>query len=147
MEHTGSCFCGEIEYRVEIEGARIDICHCRDCQIFSGSAFRTSCMVPSSSFHFVRGTPNTFDKTAESGQVRRMAFCGTCGTHLCSMSPLGAQDGYVSVRISTSRQFDQLRPAGELFCSSRVAWLPPLEGMRQFPGMPTGRDLENVDER
>jgi len=137
MQITGSCFCGDIAYAAEMDDLKIGICHCRDCQKFSGSAFRTSGFVPSSRFQFTRGSPSYFDKTADSGAIRRMAFCGTCGTHLCSLPSQDAeQDGYVSLRVATSDQFDQMEIAAELFCASRVAWLADLPGCMQFSGMP-----------
>lgn len=135
MEVTGACFCGAIKYRADIDEARIGICHCRDCQIFSGSAFRLACAADPGAFEIVEGSPRHFDKRADSGGTRRMVFCGDCGTHLCSR-PVGTE-GYVSVRIATSSAFDQLAPVTEIFCDSRVGWLPSLEGARQFPRMPT----------
>ncbi|MCB1690833.1 MAG: GFA family protein [Halioglobus sp.] len=136
MKITGSCFCGLIEYEAELEGEGIGICHCRDCQIFSGSAFRTSGMVSPQRFRFTRGEPKIFAKVADSGAVRRMAFCGECGTHLCSLPEETEEErGYVSIRVASSHQFHQLKPVAELFCASRVSWLSDQEGAAQFDGM------------
>ena len=136
MNISGSCFCGLVEYEAELDGGVIGICHCRDCQIFSGSAFRTSGIVAPQQFKFTRGSPRYFDKKADSGAVRRMAFCGECGTHLCSL-PADEKDGFVSIRVASSHQFDQLKPVAEIFCSSRVPWLSDLEGTTEFDGMMT----------
>jgi hypothetical protein len=134
---TGGCFCRAIEYRANIDPARVGLCHCRDCQIFSGSAFRLSSSAPPGEYEFTKGQPKFFEKVADSGKVRRMAFCDNCGTHLCSMPPESeGEGGYVSMRLSTSDQFDQISPVAELFCASRVAWLDPLEDAAQFAGMP-----------
>lgn len=133
MQLSGSCFCGAVEYEAELDEGMVGICHCRDCQVFSGSAFRMSGIVPPDRFRFTRGTPKHFDKVADSGAVRRMAFCAECGTHLCSL-PLEA-GGYVSVRVASARQFADIKPVAELFCASRVTWLSDLEGAAQFDGM------------
>ena len=86
MKISGGCFCGAVEYESELgEQSWVGICHCRDCQILSGSAFRTSSIADLETFRFTKGTPKFFDKRAESGLVRRLAFCGECGTHLCSL--------------------------------------------------------------
>lgn len=134
MQISGACFCAKIEYEAEIDEGAVAICHCRDCQVFSGSAFRTSGIVPPERFRFTRGSPRYFDKQADSGAVRRMAFCGECGTHLCSL-PTEDQGGFVSIRVATSREFSALRPAMEVFCASRVSWLPGLEGTLAFDRM------------
>ena len=44
MDITGQCFCGAIQYEATVNEQMVGICHCRDCQIFSGSAFRTLCV-------------------------------------------------------------------------------------------------------
>jgi hypothetical protein len=137
MNITGSCFCGDIRYEADLDGKLIGICHCRDCQILSGSAYRTSGTTSMESFRFTQGEPTYFEKTADTGSVRSMAFCGRCGSHLCSM-PMDDSNGwgFVSVRIATSDQFEQLTPVAEIFCQSRVAWLEPIAGLVQFPRMP-----------
>lgn len=137
MKTTGGCFCGSIQYQADIDPNMIGICHCRDCQIFGGSAFRTSAMVPAGNFQFTEGQPAFFDKISDSGAVRRMAFCATCGTHLCSVpTDANAEGAFISVRIATSNDFGELKPAAEVFCDSRVPWLDKLEDAIQFPRMP-----------
>ena len=133
MQISGSCFCESIAYEAELDESGVGICHCRDCQIFSGSAFRTSGIVASGDFRFTRGTPKYFDKTADSGAVRRMAFCGECGTHLCSLP--AEEGGFVSIRVASSHQFSSLQPTAEIYCSSRVGWLSGLEGAVEFDKM------------
>jgi hypothetical protein len=136
MKITGSCFCGAVGYEAEIDEQRVGACHCRDCQIFSGSAFRLAAFVKPEDFRFTHGMPKYFDKTAASGNVRRMAFCGDCGTHL-SASPVEGSSGFVSVRIASANEFHELRPTAEVFCDSAVSWLAPLEGTVRFPRMPS----------
>lgn len=136
MHTTGSCFCGAIEWEAEIDPNMVAVCHCRDCQIFAGSAFRMSGGNPSN-FEFTKGTPKVFEKTADSGNVRRMAFCGNCGTHLASM-PMDDAAGasYIAIRLATCKDFDQLKPVAEIYCDSKVAWQPELEGTLKFPRDP-----------
>lgn len=133
MQISGSCFCGQVTYEAEIDGGAVAICHCRDCQVFSGSAFRTSGIVAPDQFRFTCGTPKYFDKVADSGAVRRMAFCAECGTHLCSFPK--EDGGFVSIRVASAREFPHLKPVAEFFCASRVPWLSGVEGAAEFDGM------------
>ena len=41
MKIEGGCHCGGIRFEAEVDPAAVVICHCTDCQTFSGSAFRT----------------------------------------------------------------------------------------------------------
>ena len=133
MKTAGRCFCGAIEYTAEIDAERLAICHCRDCQIFSGSAFRTAAAVDPAKFRITKGTPRAFDKTADSGNVRRMLFCGDCGTHICSQpSDPSAEGAFVSLRWSTSEDYAKLAPRAEIFCESKRAWMPALADTVRF---------------
>lgn len=136
MEITGQCFCGEIAYRATIDPNRVGLCHCRDCQISSGSAFRVVAAVDPENFAFTNGSPRTFTKVSDRGFKRHLTFCGTCGTQLCAVPDPDSDLQSVSVRLATCDQFAELRPSGEVFCSSRVDWLSPLEGTKQFERMP-----------
>lgn len=133
MKITGRCFCGSLEYEAEMDPGHVGICHCRDCQIFSGSAFRMVGAVAPANFRFTKGDPTYFDKTGDLGGVRRMAFCSRCGTHICALPGANSTVPFVSLRTATADQFEQLVPAVECFCASKVSWLPALDGMQQFP--------------
>ena len=52
--------------------------------------------------------------------------------------PVNPQEAgsFVSLRLSTAREFERFKPAVEVFCDSRVPWLSPLDGAAQFAGMP-----------
>ena len=76
MKIDGRCHCGDITFEAEVDPDAPHICRCTDCQTHSGSAFRMNILA--SAEHFVlRGTPKTYIKTAESGNKRLHAFCGT----------------------------------------------------------------------
>ncbi|MFT4769933.1 MAG: hypothetical protein ACI8RN_003087 [Glaciecola sp.] len=138
MKVNGSCFCGQLKYEADVNPDMVGICHCRDCQILGGSAFRAVAAVPPEELRFTGGRPKYFEKIGDSGDSRRMAFCPECGTHIGSLPDEKGQVPWVSLRIATADQFDQLPPRIELFCKSTVAWLPNLSNAVQFDGMPTG---------
>ncbi len=136
MRITGGCYCGELRYQADITGAPVALCHCRDCQIFGGSAFRLACAVRPDRFEITQGDPKYFEKTADSGRVRRMVFCGTCGTHIGSAPAQSGPRDFFSIRVSTAEQFGELVPSGEVYCRSKLAWMPDLDGTVQYPAMP-----------
>lgn len=137
MKITGGCYCGAIRYEATIDPMLVGVCHCRDCQLFSGSAFRTSSSIPSADFAIVAGQPKTFRKVADNGNVRDAAFCGNCGSHICTYpeNP-DAEGAFVSLRWSTSDQFDQIEPKFEIFCDSKASWVSEVETATQFARMP-----------
>ncbi|WP_436291568.1 GFA family protein [Variovorax sp. LjRoot178] len=79
---AGGCQCGAIRYEVVAAPLRPYVCHCRECQKQSGSAFGISIPVPAGAFHLVSGTPVVWTRTGDSGALLDCAFCGTCGSRV-----------------------------------------------------------------
>lgn len=125
MRVDGSCHCGDVRFEAEIDPKRVGICHCTDCQVFSGSAFRLSVMVAGADFQLRKGQPATYEKTAESGAQRQLIFCSRCGTHLYGATP-GAEREIYSVRVGVLEQRAQLPPRAQIWCRSEMSWLPQL---------------------
>ena len=46
MEIKGGCLCGAVRYTAEADPTSATVCHCRDCQKFTGSVFAALVRVP-----------------------------------------------------------------------------------------------------
>jgi hypothetical protein len=46
MKIEGGCLCGKVRYSADTEPAFVGICHCKNCQKSSGTAFRVVFAVP-----------------------------------------------------------------------------------------------------
>ncbi len=125
MHVTGSCHCKAIRYEAEIDPATAGICHCTDCQVLSGTAFRVTVRAAPGTFRIVAGTPRVYTKTAESGAKREQAFCEHCGSPIYATSP-GPEPRVYSIRGGTLDQRAALRPALQIWTRSRVPWLDAL---------------------
>ena len=75
MKIDGGCHCGNIRYEAEIDPDNVAICHCTDCQVLSGTAYRVVVYVSSDRVKFAGGDAKTYVKTAESGNLRHQVFC------------------------------------------------------------------------
>jgi hypothetical protein len=128
MKITGGCHCGAIRYEAEVDPATAGICHCTDCQILSGTAFRFSIRAAAGSFRIVAGAPRVYTKTAESGILRDQAFCETCGSPIYAATP-GPEPRIYSIRAGTIDQRQALRPAGQIWLRSQLPWLGELAGL------------------
>ena len=133
MNIDGGCFCGAIAYEAEVNPDRVGLCHCTDCQIMSGSAFRTVVATTAEKFRLTKGTLKTFVKTAESGNPRAMKFCGDCGTQMYGCE-VGDDPGRISLRVGTINQREQLIPKRQVWRRSELPWLHQLP---HIPGIET----------
>jgi hypothetical protein len=123
MHIDGACHCGAISFTAEVDPTRVMVCHCTDCQVMSGSAFRAVIAVPVDNFE-LHGEPKRYVKVAESGNRRAQAFCPKCGTPLFATATENAT--WVSVRLGCVRQRAQLRPAAQIWQHSAMPWLSEL---------------------
>ena len=130
MQIDGGCHCGNVRYEADIEPEKVILCHCTDCQIISGTAFRTLVFVPQSRFTLLSGSLKTYIKTADSGNKRVMAFCPDCGTHLYATSVDG-EDKVLGLRVGTARQRGELRPGRQYWCRSALDWVTDLGAIEQ----------------
>jgi len=120
MHVNGSCHCGRICYEADVDPALVSACHCTDCQVLSGSAYRVSVRAPAATFKLTSGTPKTYVKTADSGNRRVHAFCADCGApvYACAL----ADPPFYSLRVGGLQQRAQLPPRQQIWCRSAVPW-------------------------
>jgi hypothetical protein len=123
MKIDGHCHCGEISFEAEVVPTTITICHCTDCQRLTGSAFRANVIAPAAQF-VLRGTPRSYVKTAESGNKRRHAFCGNCGTpvYACAVDDPPSY----SLRVGTITQRAAFKPKRQTWRRSALDWVDAL---------------------
>ena len=130
MKVHGHCHCGVIRYEAEVDPTRVQICHCADCQAFSGSPYRVSVPVPRESFTLVSGTPRIYVKTAASGNKRVQAFCEVCASPVYSAA-LENPPMY-SLRVGCLDERAELPPQKQIWCDSALDWANDIEDLPQI---------------
>ena len=135
MKIDGACHCGYIRVEGEADPEKTTVCHCTDCQVGTGSAFRVNVPVPGATFR-ITGQPATYLKTtAESGNPRLQAFCPRCGSPIYA-APAGDGPKIYNIRVGTTRQREQLVPKVQIWCCSEQHWLTGLDGIRRVDKQP-----------
>jgi hypothetical protein len=135
MKVQGQCHCGAIAYEADADPKGAAICHCRDCQRLSGSAFRVSVFASAESFHLLRGEPRQYIKSGDSGTKRIHAFCGNCGSPIYSCATK-APPTYTLRLGGLDRPSDFFGPSRQIWCRRRLPWIPALEGVTEVEGQP-----------
>jgi hypothetical protein len=127
MKIDGGCYCGSITYEAEVDPEKVEICHCTDCQVFGGSAFRIYALVEGDKFKLLSGQPTRYIKTAEDGTKSARMFCPECGTAVFASAIEGEPRTYVSV--ATARQRNELPPKTQYWVRSAQHWLTELNSL------------------
>lgn len=133
MQISGGCHCGAVTYEAQLDPEKVGICHCTDCQVTSASDYRTIAMVDAKTFRLTGAEPKTYIKTADSGNQRILAFCGTCGTGIYSAATDDPPALY-NLRAGTINQRRDLPPRYEIWCTSALPWVNPVAGAKRYCG-------------
>jgi hypothetical protein len=129
MKVEGRCHCGQIRYTAIIDPDKVTVCHCSDCQMLSGSAYRAAVPAPSATFELRGAQPKIYVKTAESGNKRAHAFCPECGTPIYSAAV--SDPPAFSLRVGCLDQRASLTPRRQIWCCSALGWAANLEDMER----------------
>jgi hypothetical protein len=133
MKIEGRCHCGKIAYEAHVDPALAAVCHCTDCQTFSGSPFRASVPARVADFHLLSGVPKTYVKTADTGNKRLQAFCGDCGSPIYATGVDNPTQ--YNLRIGALKQRAEIVPRKQIWCDSALSWA---QDIADIPGNPKG---------
>lgn len=122
----GGCHCGQFRYSAEVDKTLVRICHCHDCQVLSGSAFRVSVPVEESLFTVEKGVLKSYVKVAASGNKRLQCFCENCGSQIYATSVAADKKRILNLRVGTIEQRQDLIPQTQQWSQSRLTWVDNL---------------------
>jgi len=130
---TGRCLCGQVSYRASGDPLLSCICHCRNCQRYTGSAFEAVVGFPSAAVR-VDGALKTYTDTGESGQSVFRRFCPNCGSGMIAEAVV--LPGVTFVLAGAMDDPAAFRPTMELYCSSAQPWTAEAAQRQRFDKMP-----------
>ncbi|MGH7111129.1 MAG: GFA family protein [Stellaceae bacterium] len=133
MKLSGGCLCGQVRYQAEAEPVFVGVCHCRNCQKQTGSAFNIVVAVPKPALS-VAGVPRTYDDRGDSGKVLSRSFCPQYGSTLFDEAE--AMPGVMMISAGTLDDASGVKPTMEIFCDSAQPWVALGGDQKRFPRMP-----------
>jgi hypothetical protein len=81
-KHSGGCACGKVRFHSIGKPARTGLCHCRYCQLRTGTAFGISVYFKKENLIIESGDLKKYSFTTESGNTFETNFCTNCGTSM-----------------------------------------------------------------
>jgi hypothetical protein len=130
---VGGCLCGKVRYSANAEPVFVGVCHCRDCQKFSGSAFSVVVALPKTALS-VQGKMNTFQKPGDTGKMTERRFCPECGSPV--VEEVAAMPDIVMIGAGTLDDASWVKPGMQIYCDSAQPWVELRGGIQSFAKMP-----------
>lgn len=134
----GGCICGRVRYRVA-EPQIVLICHCRNCQHRTGSAYNLSMLVLRQDFQVLSGETLTCELPGGSGALHRQHVCAHCFTR--THTEMLAHPDIINARPGTLDDASVARPIAQIWTSLAQPWAI-VSGVRAFPENP--EDVEGL---
>ena len=131
---AGGCQCGAVRYEIRGDPVSLYVCHCRECQKQSASAFGISVIVMRADFRLRRGEVKVWSRATDRGGTLACAFCPGCGLRVWHEG-IGATD-MISVKGGSLNDPPDLRSACHIWTTRKLPGVVIPEGARQFPGEP-----------
>jgi hypothetical protein len=130
----GRCMCGSVSYSCDAEPIVTALCHCKECQRQTGTAFSIVVGVPDDALR-VDGELATVTTVAEaSGGATERSFCPACGSPIVSRSP--GTPGVAYLKAGTLEDTSWLEPQAEVWGRSAQPWVAEVEGRPRIHTVP-----------
>ena len=108
--------CGAVRYRLTSAPFDAGWCHCRTCQLNSGSPAMAFASVPVADYVVEQGEV----ATVKSSDFGHRGFCARCGTPLYMR--VDHQPETVDFSLATLDAPERIAPGYHIFYASRIAW-------------------------
>ena len=99
--HQGGCACGENRYETTGNPERARVCHCRYCQLRSGSPFGVGAWFKEENVKHHSQNYNQYKFVTESGNTFETNFCKKCGTSVYWTISAPALKGLTAIAAAT----------------------------------------------
>jgi hypothetical protein len=120
MKIEGGCLCGKVRYSADAEPTFVGVCHCKNCQKGTGTAFSVVVALPTPALT-VQGTLQTFTGRGDSGKATYRRFCPECGSALIDEAEI--MPNVTMIMAGTLDDASWVKPASEIFCDSAQPWV------------------------
>jgi hypothetical protein len=130
---SGSCLCKQVQYTITGEEVASSICHCKNCQQTSGSAFGANVIYPKSSFKIDQGEDTIkqyADSDTASGSTILRHFCSNCGSPLFILNP--TRHDNIVVASGSMKDANLARPTLEFWTKHKREWVEGLDGAKTW---------------
>lgn len=130
----GGCQCGQVRYELTQLPHEIYVCHCRECQKQSASAFGISVMARSADVRLLTGKLNHWTRPTDTGRSLTCFFCPACGSRVWHGDK--GQEDEISIKGGSLDDPVDLTDAIHIWTFRKLAGVAIPERARQYPGEP-----------
>ncbi|CZT48649.1 probable DUF636 domain protein [Rhynchosporium secalis] len=130
---TGSCMCNAVRYEYQGEPDVTALCHCIDCQKWSGAAYTSNVVVQRKAFKVTQGEPKSYAVTGASGKKNNHWFCGDCGSGLYTELEIMPDQTCIKSGSIDDRSVRDYSVGVEFYTQDRMKYCQAVKDAKQVP--------------
>lgn len=130
ISRTAGCHCGDLRIECAGEPRKISMCHCRDCQRRTGSAFSVAVFYERERVQVASGASETYERPSASGFPVTFHFCDRCGSNVY-WEPARLPE-LIGVAIGAFADPDFPRPEQSVWTRDKHGWFDLPGEIAQF---------------
>jgi len=127
----GRCLCGAVSFSCDQAPVFELLCHCRDCQRATGSAYAPAAFFADHTLK-VSGDVKYYESVGRSGKRIWRGFCPNCGSNL--FGRLEKLPGMLSVRAGAFDDPNRFHPKLQIYAADAPTWDQLNSTLRTFEG-------------
>ena len=136
----GSCFCGAVEFEIELPTLFCVHCHCSMCRRPHGASFVTWTAVPPERLRVTHGEQDVVNfKSSKEGSRNYCRHCGSqmfCQTH----------EEYVHIALASLYGKIDREPEAHYYYDSRAEWTQVNDDLPKFGGITGSEPLQTFEK-
>ena len=127
---TGSCFCGEVQFEIELPTLGCAHCHCSMCRRPHGASYVTWVEVPPERFRVTSGEENI--ARYASSETGTRGFCKVCGSQMICENT--SHPEFIDIALAALHGKIDRDPDAHYFFDSRADWTVVNDDLPKFGG-------------
>jgi len=127
---SGNCLCGEVSFSCSNTFKAFHLCHCKQCQKTSGSAYAANLFTEPDNITWTSGKQFIKRYDMPNRSISK-AFCTECGCGLPYLSGTGAA---LIVPAGCLDGVPNIDPQDNIFCAEKVTWFEQTITAPEFKG-------------
>jgi hypothetical protein len=116
MAYEGGCLCGAVRWRATAEPANVRVCHCRNCQRWSGAPFFARAVFPTAAFE----RSGALTSWPTSPRIERRS-CARCGTPM--FADPNDPPARIAVSLATLDEPNAIVPQVHIWTCEKLDWV------------------------
>ncbi|KAK2464139.1 hypothetical protein APHAL10511_003832 [Amanita phalloides] len=124
---SSSCLCGAVKFDVVGNPLSFMVCHCRNCQKSTGTAFASNTFFKAKNVHIKQGKDKIKDyedRATASGNPLIRSFCEQCGSSIFLRTP---GSDILGVPLGAVDDVHDWVPRREIFKDTKKPWVEELK--------------------